>query len=120
MSSVGRPKKYRNDAEKQRAYRQRRNAEKQQMTDAIAMLEVIKAKSVTLRNHAKSLQKQGDRVVIDTNPRVHVHRLMRRNFVHKVIEDRTFQYLLMVGAITFIEHKHSSDFYEFTDKINDI
>jgi len=120
MSAVGRPKQYSNDAEKQRAYRQRRKAEKQQATDAITMLEVIKRKSVTLRNHVKSLSRGNETVVIDTNPRVHVHRLMRGNFVHKVIEDTVFQYLLMVGAIAFIEHKHSSDFYEFTDKINDI
>lgn len=120
MTTVGRPKQYRNDAEKQRAYRERRKAEKQQMTDAMAMLEVIKSKAVTLRYRVESLSKQGERVVIDTNPRVHVHRLMRGNFVHTVIEDTTFQYLLMVGAIAFTERKHSSDFYEFTDKLNDI
>lgn len=120
MTTVGRPKQYRNDAEKQRAYRERRKAEKQQMTDAMAMLEVIKAKSVTLRNHVKSLSRGNKTVVIDTNPRVHVHRLMADNFVHKVIEDTTFQYLLMVGAIAFVEHKHSSDFYEFTEKLNNI
>lgn len=120
MTTVGRPKQYRNDAEKQRAYRKRQKAEKQQMKDALAMLKVVKSKAVTLRYHVDSLHKRGKTVLIDTNPRVQVHRLMADRFVHKVIEDTTFQYLLMVGAIAFIEHKHSSDFYEFTEKLDNI
>ncbi|PJF32877.1 MAG: hypothetical protein CUN57_03610, partial [Phototrophicales bacterium] len=86
MTNAGRPKKYRNAAEKQRAYRERRKAEKQQMDEAMAVLELVKGKVVTLRKCVELWRKQSRYVFIHSNPRVKVHRVQKDRFVMKVID----------------------------------
>lgn len=117
---MGREKKYRNAADKQRAYRKRRKAEKQQIDDAMAVLELVKSKVVTLRKSVELWRKQTKYVFINSNPRVKVHRVQADRFVKTVLEDTVFQYMLMTGLIEFTDYVHGDEDYDFTPAFNEL
>ena len=65
MGTVGRPAQFRNAAEKQKAYRERKKANESLNEFALALLNDLNQQEVTLRNHWTSLVGKAKKVEVE-------------------------------------------------------
>lgn len=118
MAKVGRPKQYRNDAEKQKAYRKRRALEKVQLEHEKFVIELIEFKIITLRKNVNYyLTKTPDVYIVVThgirNP-LH-HKVLVGGMSKGLVEDVVFQYLSMTAQIEFKKKVYGEDYYQLCD-----
>jgi hypothetical protein len=116
-TTVGRPKQFRNAADKQKAYRERQKVEVEHFELAEAMLNLIEARAQSLRNSVLYWRAKGQRLEIVHSNFGHsdLVKAMRGGQFHDNVEGVVFHYLLKRGELVQIGNKRpfGETVYEF-------
>lgn len=99
-NKVGRPKEYRNVAEKQKAYRDRLKASAEQQIIMNEMLNWFQEEETTLRNYVAYWQEKGKTVEITSaGTSNQIANVLVSGYSSKHIESALWKYLLLTGAV---------------------
>jgi len=112
----GRPKKFRNDAEKQKAYRERKKADNQRVELALELLVEMESLEDALRNVWDYLVKKGQKPELEYHPSVaNVHGwlgLKANSHFQSSWNPLLFKLLLVKGCLKQTRKAFYSEFYE--------
>lgn len=106
---VGRPREFRNNSERQKAYRERKKALDVDVYHGLELLNDVKSKVEALRNNIVFHKKKGKRIEIRSYSTI--HKLMAGGQWEANIEDTTFKYLQLTGQISFVRHHFGESVY---------
>lgn len=112
VGKAGRPRQFRNDAEKQKAYREREKADQQQMEHALWLLNQVQEKEQSLRNLLMYwTAKRGDAVLEVSTLSEWAHILVNGSFtntVHWIVA----QSMLRRGELELVRRNFGSNYYK--------
>jgi len=112
----GRPKQFRNDAEKQKAYRERKKADNQRVELALGLLEEMESLEKALRNVWGYLVEKGRKPELEYHPScANVHGwlgLKADTHFQSSWNPLLFKLLLTKGCLKQTRKAYGSEFYE--------
>ena len=115
-AKVGRPRQFRNGAERQKAYRERKKADQEAIDHAIWVMSLVEEREQTLRNLLKYWTRKRGNVILQVSDYIGEYaQILVDGHVTNTVHWLVAQSMIRRGELELVRKDWSSRFYRLND-----
>lgn len=108
---IGRPREFRNAAEKQKAYRDRKRQEENRLQEALTLLEEVESEKVTLLKSIQYWVSKGNRVEIELANQDRLAKMLAGGYAHGSPSVYLVKHLIRQGLLEYVRKDWYGSYY---------